>query len=1185
MSIKEILQNLIQNFSSENLIDLFRNKSNSFRQINEEENQYNNDFFSNGVKFGEIKLDSEDELIIYTFKTNKALTERSGKKAQYDLAKKILKQEQRYAAGFFIFYDDNGSFRLSLVYDTPQPNGKREWSNFKRFTYYVNPTKPNKTFRLQIDRANFESLNNIKKAFSIEAVTDDFYKEFKPNFESLSESITGTKNLQLKQDFALLFIIRTIFLGFVQKKLWLNGDEEFIQNYWREYKEKYNNKNLFYDEWLRPLFFESLNYPPGRKVFNRSTPFSEKTALALQMAPFLNGELFKEKIGIDDQNLSVPDKMIEHFFEFLFSYNFTIEENTLYDQELELNPEFLGIIFERLVNKEDGAVYTPRTEVDFMCRISLVKWLQKTSNVHKKKLYHLFFDKHSENKKDELLEIDEKKEILTLLKNITVCDPAAGSGAFPVGMLQVLDETIQLLSEANNEPVRRPSLTDSVDGSAFERKKEIISRSLYGVEVKAWAVWINQLRLWLSLFIDMPDQLNKSFEPLLPNLEFKIRRGDSLVQKIGDKLFTVESHANLSPQLKSKITLLKKDKADFFYGRNRLNAKIIRKKENDIFKEIIEEQILEKKRTLNAFSSTGVQSEMFDVVQKEELRLQMDEKKKEETIEEIKFLEEELNSFKDEHPLVWNIEFAEIFYDKNGFDIIIGNPPYVRQEKISDPNGKHPPTEYKELLRQTTYEEFPEYFYSKKDKSKLRVKVDGKSDLYTFFYVKSLKLLNHNGVLTFICSNSWLDVGYGKWLQQFILENTKLHFVIDNHAKRSFASADINTIITLLDAPSISPLYQRGDQGGLTKFIVFKKPFEEVLNTENLLLNEYAETITKDDDFRVYPITYKELKEAGTVYEDENDEKLGNGIYEGDKWGGKYLRAPDIFFTILEKGKDKLVRLGDIAEVRFGIKTGANEFFYLDDEKIKKWGIEEEFLKPVIFSLKELKYIDGTRNVFEHKMIFCSKEKKELLRTNLFKYIKWGENNNFNKRPTVLSRNPWYSLGKNWKPAPLVFPAKVGERFLVLFNINNIFEDKKLYGVTPIDNTKIDIICAVLNSTLTRFFLDLSCRQLTGAQAIADIDVVVVEKLFIVNPFLLNGILIKNVFKNLLNMPIGSIINDCGFDKTKPIRSQKPNPLPDRKALDDIIFDALGLTQAERDEVYYSVCELVQNRLNKARNV
>jgi hypothetical protein len=258
-----------------------------------------------------------------------------------------------------------------------------------------------------------------------------------------------------------------------------------------------------------------------------------------------------------------------------------------------------------------------------------VKWLQKTSSIHKKKIYHLFFDKYTEKIKDNLLTNDEKENILILLKNITVCDPAAGSGAFPVGMLQVLDETIQLVSVGNNM-------------NAFDRKKEIISRSLYGVEVKAWAVWINQLRLWLSLFIDMPEEFNKSFEPLLPNLEFKIRRGDSLVQKIGDKSFPIGSHANLSSQLKRKITELKKEKADFFYGRSKQNAKLIKKKENEIFRDIIDDQIFEKKKNLKLFGGSEGNPDIFgNVSYNEEQRLLMDEKKKEQLKEEINSLKEE----------------------------------------------------------------------------------------------------------------------------------------------------------------------------------------------------------------------------------------------------------------------------------------------------------------------------------------------------------------------------------------------------------------------------------------------------------------------------------------------------------------------------------------------------------------
>jgi hypothetical protein len=347
-------------------------------------------------------------------------------------------------------------------------------------------------------------------------------------------------------------------------------------------------------------------------------------------------------------------------------------------------------------------------------------------------------------------------------------------------------------------------------------------------------------------------------------------------------------------------------------------------------------------------------------------------------------------------------------------------------------------------------------------------------------------------------------------------------------------------------------------------------------------------------EFRVVAKSQEQLFEEGLETSDEDEVHITVGRegipsskanYAGDKWGGKYLRAPDIFYTILEKGKDKLVRLGDIAEVRFGIKTGANEFFYLDDEKIAQWGIEKEFLKPVIFSLKELRSISDPLDRVEMRMLHCHKSVNELRAKKVLEYIRWGEKQKFHLRPSVRGREPWYSLGKDWKAAPLIFPAKVGERFLVLLNKKKVFEDKKLYGVIPGANDDIELLCSILNSTLTRLFVDITCRQLTGAQAIADIDVVVVENLQIVHPDQTDKNNLLRRFREIESRPIASVILECGFDKDIPIRSQQPNPLPDRKALDDVVFDALGLTEAERKEVYWAVCELVQNRLKKARSV
>ncbi|WP_337867138.1 hypothetical protein, partial [Ignavibacterium sp.] len=172
MSSKEILENLIHDFNFDNLETFLRSKSRTFKVFNESIDT-DKDNFTDGIKFGEFTTNdtSPNELVVYCFKVNKPLTERSGKKAQYDLAKKILKQEIRYSAGIFIFYDDKLDFRFSLIYDIPLSATKRDWSNFRRFTYFVSKDQTNKTFLNQIGEGDFTSLESIKEAFSVEKVT------------------------------------------------------------------------------------------------------------------------------------------------------------------------------------------------------------------------------------------------------------------------------------------------------------------------------------------------------------------------------------------------------------------------------------------------------------------------------------------------------------------------------------------------------------------------------------------------------------------------------------------------------------------------------------------------------------------------------------------------------------------------------------------------------------------------------------------------------------------------------------------------------------------------------------------------------------------------------------------------------------------------------------------------------
>ena len=246
----------------------------------------------------------------------------------------------------------------------------------------------------------------------------------------------------------------------------------------------------------------------------------------------------------------------------------------------------------------------------------------------------------------------------------------------------------------------------------------------------------------------------------------------------------------------------------------------------------------------------------------------------------------------------------------------------------------------------------------------------------------------------------------------------------------------------------------------------------------------------------------------------------------------------------------------------------------MTDQKIQEWGIEEEFLKPVIFSLRELACIEDDLGKLQKKIFLCPEKKSDLIGTNALKYIGWGESQSFNKRPSCKSRRLWYSIAEGWNFAPFIFPAKVGERMLVLNNLRGVFEDKKLYGITPLETHEGFIFAGLLNSTLVRFFMDLSCRQLTGAQAIADIDVRIVKKIPILSICFLEDN--KQAFKQAYDQ-----IKSRSIDQ----RVANEYTMPDRRALDAIIFDALNLTQGERDSVYEAVIHLVEARLQKASSL
>ncbi|NLK49021.1 MAG: hypothetical protein GX294_00050, partial [Candidatus Cloacimonetes bacterium] len=619
---------------------------------------------------------------------------------------------------------------------------------------------------------------------------------------------------------------------------------------------------------------------------------------------------FRAHEDYDRQALYITNEAILKFTNFLFSFNFTLEENTLYDEDLELNPEFLGIIFEKLINKAHGAIYTPRLEVDFMCRLSLVKYLQQNSlaTISLENLYKLFFPEYSNDEAQTAGDFTETeaKDLLDKLETVTVCDPAIGSGAFAVGMLNVIDEI-----ECS---IYNHFLPDTPISSPYERKKRIIFQSLYGVEVKQWAVWITQLRLWITLLIEAEDSFKHSEEPLLPSFDFKIRQGDSLIQMLGNSLFPVSGEGAIPADITRKIRDLVKLKTEYFYNKCPQQLHEIELKHKALYTSILDK----RKKTLNQNLSRlkgvlkpEVQSSLFDTDIQAEIDFATKEYKRE--VEELEFqidkIDHEISQISSKNlPFIWRIDFPEIFIGKGGFDIVIGNPPYLHSGEISDPLGRFKNDKYKALLRKMAELDFPNDISEKR--------IDGRSDLYTFFYVRGLRLINPRGYVTYICSNSWLDVEYGYWLQRLVLEKCTLHYLFYNQAQRSFKRADVNTIIS-----TVSFYKSKSVSSHKSKFITFKLPFEECIYTENLLLMSETEQLIDYSDVRINPVSLEEIIQNELELLGTEDNPIVSNSFHGTKLGSLYLVAPKVYWDLFIRKKRHLRPLRSFFDYKRGLTT------------------------------------------------------------------------------------------------------------------------------------------------------------------------------------------------------------------------------------------------------------------------
>ncbi|MGB4847926.1 MAG: DNA methyltransferase [Saprospiraceae bacterium] len=1196
------LRELIQVISPDSIQSFFRRKISNYKPIKERLDSSGFDGFSDLTKLGDLHFDNSDELLIFSCRYSGQLSERSSKKKQFEIAKKILKEDFKDGA-VFVFYDSSGKFRFSFIRKHYGEQDKK-FSSWKRYTYFVDPKSTNKTFIQRIEKCGFNSLDEILEAFSVEALNKQFYLDYQHISRTIIQYIYPGQvadKLAAHQG-ALNLLNRLMFVYFIQKKKWIMGDPEFISSFWKDYQQHNKSSNSFHTKWLNKIFFKAFNGKAyaDREIFS-ALPESYHTSILT--FPYLNGGLFTQ--DEDTDNFKLLDSHFEIIFEFFQRYNFTIIEDSPNDVELEINPELLGKMYEGMINATDlndieaehGIVYTERPEINFMTRRSFVEVLDKKlkGKYTREFLYHFCFD-DPDAKKILLNKYEPDSQLLReIILSITALDPACGSGSMLIGVLQLQVELLKSLFEYEKHPLNAKD--------EFQLKKQIISESIYGVDVKEWAVRIAELRFWLYMISDAEfstEELMKG--PLLPNLDFKLRQGNSLIQELGNMDFSINAlfkdrkrNAGAAKKLNEFIKKKKAFITNQSEGGQSFNQ--LQSQGVSAFKDFINELIFNNEQLIKQRRS-GKQTDLFGKIGIQKSLLSI-EQQIEDIQEENKRLFKVLAYIKthDRIPFSFDIDFMEIFLTKEdpGFDLIVGNPPYVRQEDILPADDalelerlmlsknklkkQEVSKAYKEKLSSKVYTTYP--FLATKAKTivdgeskRINIygqKVPGRSDLYVYFQLICPNLLNSNGTFCFIISNSWLDVDFGGFVQQFLLKHTDIYAVYDCNV-RSF-SASVNTIIYLHSAIKNQLLPEENYRNlGLSnlpvRFIMNKVDYTEASFAPILIEQEHCGGNTFRQKYRVIVKTHQELWDEG--YDQEEFE------YKSNKWGGKYLRAPEIYYTILEKGKDILVPLNKIADVRRGITSGANEFFILNQKKADELRIEKKYLKPILKSPKQCKTIEIDSELLDTFIFYCHKNKEQLHNTNTLRYIQWAEKSeiidgietrSFHLRPSTRGRQRWYDVGDR-KISQTVFPGGFGDTF-VFYKNEKVLIDKRLYEVDFYSTSFNES----LNSTLTVLFLEVGTRTGLG-DGLMDVTVYEAKNIPVVN--LEIDLTIKREIK--------SIFSELGFVRGENIRSQVPNPLPDRKNLDDIIFNRLSLTEEERKEFYWATAELVKQRLDKANS-
>ncbi len=594
----------------------------------------------------------------------------------------------------------------------------------------------------------------------------------------------------------------------VKGRPWGTGPKNFMRKLF-ELAER--RKENFFDDILEPLFYNALNVNRGEQGYC--------PALHCRI-PFLSGGLFEPIDGYDweHNDFNLPNEIFSNVTEkgkleadgildIFDRYNFTMSEDEPMEREVAIDPEMLGKVFENLLDVKDrkskGAFYTPREIVHYMCQESLVKYLTRTMKIDEESIrdfivYGDFMkdedtvkEKRLGNKdmfiSEELYKLDSSGNVIVdrlseldeALKDVRVADPAVGSGAFPLGMLNEIVRARQNISayKAINMNAYDTRMMYQMERSPHTLKYETIRNCIFASDVEPSAVDITQLRLWLALVID--DEINPDAQSILdghrnplplPNLECNILCGNSLSTEFEGLELINESKIIGTSNVDRQYNI--------FQGSFESILPQLIQAQDDFFRCDSTERKHELKEKIESLRQMIILSQLKGQLDRDGMERY-----------------EATKSMASKPFVLWQLDFARVFRDKGGFDIVIGNPPYLESRNPSFSDAM------KDELQS----------FMKKRYGKNAGWFARGCDLLIYFFELSLRLINQNGLNTFITQNSWLDTEFGKKFQEYLLRTTNVVAIIDSDYKY-FDTADINTIITFFEGKqkhSIPALFAR----------------------------------------------------------------------------------------------------------------------------------------------------------------------------------------------------------------------------------------------------------------------------------------------------------------------------------------------------------------------------------------